>query len=58
MNTLLRWDPISRTQWNPFKDREEWESRVVPAALRAASVARRGMPHAPVMAGISSASDR
>jgi HSP20 family protein len=28
MNTLLRWDPISRTQWNPFKDREEWESRV------------------------------
>ncbi len=28
MNTLLRWDPISRTQWNPFKDREEWENRV------------------------------
>jgi HSP20 family protein len=28
MNTLLRWDPMSRTQWNPFKDREEWESRV------------------------------
>jgi HSP20 family protein len=28
MNTLLRWGPMSRTQWNPFKDREEWESRV------------------------------
>ena len=28
MNTLLRWDTMSRTQWNPFKDREEWESRV------------------------------
>ena len=28
MNTLLRWDPISGTRWNPFKDREEWESRV------------------------------
>jgi len=28
MNTLLRWDPMSRTQWNPFKDREEWENRV------------------------------
>lgn len=28
MNTLLRWDPMSRTHWNQFKDREEWESRV------------------------------
>ena len=28
MHTLLRWDPMSRTQWNPFKEREEWESRV------------------------------
>jgi len=28
MNTLLRWDPISRTQWNPFKDRDELESRL------------------------------
>ena len=28
MNTLLRWDPISRTQWNPFKDRGELESRL------------------------------
>jgi HSP20 family protein len=28
MNTLLRWDPMSRTQWNPFKDWEEWENRV------------------------------
>jgi len=27
MNTLLRWDPISRTRWNPFKDRDELESR-------------------------------
>jgi HSP20 family protein len=27
-NTLLRWDPISRTQWNPFKDRDELESRL------------------------------
>src|SRR4029078_4368995 len=28
MNTLLRWDPISRTQWNPFTDRGELESRL------------------------------
>ena len=28
MNTLLRWDPISRTQWYPFKDRGELESRL------------------------------
>ena len=28
MNTLLRWDPMSRTQWNPFKDRDELESRL------------------------------
>ena len=28
MNTLLRWDPISRTQWYPFKDRDELESRL------------------------------
>ena len=28
MNTLLRWDPISRTRWNPFKDRDELESRL------------------------------
>jgi len=28
MNAILRWDPMSRTHWNPFKDREEWESRV------------------------------
>jgi len=28
MNTHLRWDPMSTTQWNPFKDREEWESRL------------------------------
>jgi len=26
MNTLLRWDPLSRTQWNQFKDRDELES--------------------------------
>ena len=28
MNTLLRWGPISRTRWNPFKDRDELESRL------------------------------
>ncbi|MCM3904243.1 MAG: Hsp20/alpha crystallin family protein [Pyrinomonadaceae bacterium] len=28
MNTLLRWDPISRTQWNQFKDRDGLESRL------------------------------
>ena len=28
MNTLLRWDPISRTQWHPFKDRDELEGRL------------------------------
>ena len=28
MNTLLRWDPISRTRWNPFKDRDELENRL------------------------------
>jgi HSP20 family protein len=28
MNTLLRWDPLSRTQWHPFKDRDELESRL------------------------------
>jgi len=28
MNTLLRWDPVSRARWNPFKEREELESRV------------------------------
>jgi len=28
MHTLLRWDPISGTRWHPFKDREEWESRL------------------------------
>jgi HSP20 family protein len=28
MNTILRWDPMSRTRWNPFKDRDELESRL------------------------------
>ena len=30
MNTLLRWDPTSRTRWNPFKDHDhnELESRL------------------------------
>jgi HSP20 family protein len=27
MNTLLRWDPISRTRWNPFKEMQELETR-------------------------------
>ena len=37
MNTLLRWDPISRTHWNPFKDRDELESRLATVlATRAA----------------------
>jgi HSP20 family protein len=28
MNTILRWDPTSRTRWNPFKDQDELESRL------------------------------
>jgi HSP20 family protein len=28
MNTLLRWDPVNRARWNPFKDQDELESRV------------------------------
>ena len=28
MNTILRWDPTSGTRWNPFKDRDELESRL------------------------------
>ena len=28
MNTILRWDPMSRTRWNPLKDRDELESRL------------------------------
>lgn len=28
MNTILRWDPMNRTRWNPFKDRDELESRL------------------------------
>jgi HSP20 family protein len=28
MNTLLRWDPVSRARWNPFKERDELESRL------------------------------
>ena len=29
MNTLLGWDPTtSRTRWNPFKDRDDLESRL------------------------------
>lgn len=28
MNTLLRWDPLNRTRWNPFKDREDMEHRL------------------------------
>ena len=28
MNTLVRWDPISRTRWNPYKDRDEFENRL------------------------------
>ena len=28
MNTLLRWDPVSRARWNPYKERDELESRV------------------------------
>ena len=39
MNTLLRWDPITRTQWNPFKDGGELESRL---AMMLASRAATG----------------
>ena len=28
MNTILRWDPISGTRWNPRKDRDDLESRL------------------------------
>lgn len=28
MNTLLRWDPISRTRWSPYKDQHEFENRL------------------------------
>ena len=28
MNTLLRWDPVSRARWNPFKERDELESHL------------------------------
>ena len=28
MNTILRWDPTRGTRWNPFKDRDELESRL------------------------------
>ena len=46
MNTLLRWDPISRTQWNPFKDRDELESRLATMfATRAATGERRKGGH-------------
>ena len=28
MNTILRWDPMSRTQWSPSKDRDDLERRL------------------------------
>jgi HSP20 family protein len=28
MNTILRWDPMSRTRWNPFKDQDDLERRL------------------------------
>lgn len=28
MNTILRWDPMSRTRWNPSTDRDELGSRL------------------------------
>jgi len=28
MNAIFRWDPMSGTRWNPFKDRDELESRL------------------------------
>jgi len=38
MNTLLHWDPISRTRWNPFNDRDELENRLATMfATRAAT---------------------
>ena len=40
MNTLLRWDPVSRARWNPFKERDELESRM--ATLLAAREAANG----------------
>jgi HSP20 family protein len=33
MNTLLRWDPISRTRWNPFKDHDRHELETQLATL-------------------------
>ena len=28
MNTLLRWDPVSRTRWSSYKDQQEFENRL------------------------------
>ena len=28
MNTILRWNPMSRTRWNAFKDQDELEGRL------------------------------
>jgi HSP20 family protein len=44
MNTLLRWDPISRTRWNPFKDhdRDELESRLAMLLATRESTGREG----------------
>ena len=42
MNTLLRWDPVSRTRWNPFKDRDDLESRVATLLAAREATANRG----------------
>jgi HSP20 family protein len=43
MNTLSRWDPLSRTRWNPFNDRDELESRLATIfATRAATTGDGG----------------
>ena len=42
MNTLLRWDPVSRTRWNPFKVRDDLESRVATLLAARESTANTG----------------
>jgi hypothetical protein len=44
MNTILRWDPMGRTRWNPLKDRNELESHLatcLPVGRRRATVERK-----------------
>ena len=42
MHTLLRWDPLSGTRWHPFKDREEWDSRLASLVGTRAAIGNAG----------------